>query len=240
MPALPPHLTRHPSSRSPVARERSTEVGPDAAGHRRTPCPSAWYPWLRPTVIAAVALAAGAVWAAWSLRNRVVLVGAGIVAAVALLAGPAAYAVTTISNSQTGASVAAGPGSGGGPGGGGEGQVVSARLIEYLQANQGDAKFLVAVSGSDASAPIIIATGEPVITIGGFGGRDPAPTLSELQALVADGQVRFIILGGAGGGRGGGGLGDLTSWVTANGTAVPASAYGSTGTGTLYDLAGLR
>ncbi len=81
------------------------------------------------------------------------------------------------------------------------------------------------------------------MTIGGFNGGDPAPTLAQFQSLVAQGKVRFVIVGGQGGGQGGpGGNGSssITSWVTRNGTPVPASTYGGTGTSNLYDLAGAR
>jgi 4-amino-4-deoxy-L-arabinose transferase-like glycosyltransferase len=212
----------------------------------RTPT---FHPWLRPALFAGVALAAATIWLAWSLRNRAVLLVAGGLAAATLLAGPAAYALATVSNAQTGAIVSAGPATGGGgPGGGGLGGAggpgggqADAALIRYLEANRGDARYLVAVFGSGSSAPIIIATGEPVITIGGFNGGDPAPTLAQLQSLVARGQVRFVVLGGRGGGQGGpGGNGssDITTWVTQHGAAVPATAYGGTGTSGLYDLAG--
>ena len=61
---------------------------------------------------------------------------------------------------------------------------VSASTIAYLEAHQGSAKYLVAVTGSQTSASIIIATGKPVVTIGGFNGQDPAPTVAQLAAMV--------------------------------------------------------
>ena len=211
----------------------------------RTP---AFHAWLRPAIVGGVVVASAGIWLAWQFRNRALLLGAGAVAAVTLLAGPAAYAVATIGNGQTGSIVTAGPSTGGGGlggggrGGGPGGQTVDAGLLAYLQANQGDAAYLVAAFGSGSSAPFIIASGEPVMTIGGFNGGDPAPTLEEFKVLVADGKVRFIVLGGMGGGQGGpggNGSGQITSWVTQNAKAVPASAYGGTGTSSLYDLASL-
>ena len=72
-------------------------------------------------------------------------------------------------------------------------------MLAYLQKNQGSAKYLVAVSGSQASAPIIIETGEAVVTMGGFSGSDNAPTVSQLQAMVAKGELKYVLLGGRGG-----------------------------------------
>ena len=59
-------------------------------------------------------------------------------------------------------------GFGGGGMGGGQ---LSSELISYLLAHQGSAKYLVAATGSQTRASIIIQTGRPVVTIGGFNGR---------------------------------------------------------------------
>src|SRR5205085_10981735 len=120
------------------------------------------------------------------------------------------------------------PGGRGGFGGGmGDDQgSASAALIRYLEAHQGSAKYLVATSGSGSAAPIIIATGKPVVTMGGFNGGDPAPTVSELAALVRSGQLEYVILGGSGfrgggGGPGGGGTQSaIEQWVQAHGKAI--------------------
>ena len=91
---------------------------------------------------------------------------------------------------------------------------------------------------SQSSASIIIASGQPVITIGGFNGSDPAPTLAQFEQLVAQGKVRYVLVQTGGGtGPGGGGDSAITTWVTAHGTVVPAASYGgSTGSGTLYQV----
>ncbi len=73
-------------------------------------------------------------------------------------------------------------------------------MISYLQANQGSAKYLLAASGSHTTAGVIIATGEPVITIGGFNGADPTPTVAELAQLVGDGQVKYVLVSDGGDG----------------------------------------
>ena len=216
---------------------------------------SAFRSWLRPSIIAGAAIAAAGIWLAWRFRSRGLLAVSGGVAAVTLLAAPFAYSVTTIANGRTGAIVAAGPTDGGGvggpDGGGGAGDggaglgrgatAANAGLVAYLEANQGVATYLVAAFGAQSSAPIIIASGKPVITIGGFNGGDPAPTLAQFQSLVASGKVRFILVGGGGPGGGAGrpgGGGQISQWAIENGTQVPASAYGGSTNGTLYDLSG--
>ncbi len=136
------------------------------------------------------------------------------------------------------------PGSGGAPGGGTAGggapiggavggqNGADSALTSYLVANRGSATWIVATSGSGSAASIELATGEAVMAMGGFNGSDPAPTLDELKADVASGQLRYVLIDGQGGGPGGGSS-DVTSWVEANGTVVD---YGSTAGGALYDL----
>jgi 4-amino-4-deoxy-L-arabinose transferase-like glycosyltransferase len=75
---------------------------------------------------------------------------------------------------------------------------VNTGLVNYLKAHKGSAKYLVAVNGSGQSAPIILATGQPVVTMGGFNGSDPAPTLAQLQHLVSSGQLHYVLLGAGG------------------------------------------
>jgi 4-amino-4-deoxy-L-arabinose transferase-like glycosyltransferase len=138
-----------------------------------------------------------------------------------------------------------GPGGGGptagGPGGSGGLDAASASLIVYLEAHQGAATYLFATPSAQTAAPCIIATGRPVMTLGGFSGADPILTLDQLRALIRDGQVRYFLVAGGGlGGPGGGSANSqLIQWVVAHGTVVPASAIGgsSTGGGLLYVVA---
>jgi 4-amino-4-deoxy-L-arabinose transferase-like glycosyltransferase len=209
--------------------------------------------WLRPLIVIGCAAAAVGLVLGSQLRHRGLVLTAAGVAAVTLLSGPAAFAVTTVRTPATGSIVFAGPQSGDGTGGGAGGGAgvggsmgadggVDDALITYLEANRGSATYLVATFGSQSSSPIIIATGEPVVTIGGFNGGDGAPTLAQFRQMVAAGEIRFVLVsgGGSGGGPGGGTGSSISSWVTTNGHEVPASTYGGTGSsGTLYDLAGL-
>lgn len=99
-----------------------------------------------------------------------------------------------------------------------------------MKAHQGSAKYLVAATGSQITAPIIIRTGKAVVTIGGFNGGDPAPTVTQLAKLVAVGELRYVLVSQGGGGPGAG-TQSLTSWVKQHGTAV--KSVSSTGM-TLY------
>ena len=64
--------------------------------------------------------------------------------------------------------------------------------MRYLEQHQGSATHLVAVNGSQSAAPFILQSGKAVIAMGGFGGSDPAPTLSEFKHMVATGKVHYV------------------------------------------------
>jgi 4-amino-4-deoxy-L-arabinose transferase-like glycosyltransferase len=122
------------------------------------------------------------------------------------------------------------------PGGVGGVGAVDDALVDYLVANHAGETWLVAASSAATAAPIQIETGIPVMAMGGFSGSDPAPSADELAGLVAEGRLRFVLLGGMGAGRagpGGNSAADLSAWVTANCSVVTID--GST-TG-LYDCA---
>ena len=70
------------------------------------------------------------------------------------------------------------------------------KLIGYLRANRGQAAFLVATESAGDASPLILAAGEPVMALGGFGG-DKILTADQLAARVRDGQIRFFLLAGA-------------------------------------------
>lgn len=186
-------------------------------------------------------------------------VTAVVVTGVALLAGPFSYDLYSVSHVVSGAFPGAGPATGtamfsmpSGTGGfGGNLQATAPPgLITYLEANQGSAKYLVAVESAITGTPIILATDKPVMAMGGFMGGEPVPTLEEFKALVATGQVRYMLLGGFPGMRGGAsapgsaggaaspGQGDpqtIRQYVLQIGTPVSADEYGGGG-GTLYYL----
>jgi hypothetical protein len=104
--------------------------------------------------------------------------------------------------------------------------------------------YLVAVQGATASVPIILATGEPVITLGGYKQRDPVPTVEQLAALVAAGGVKYAYLessdtesSSASGGETADTDSGLAEWITEYGQVVDSGEYGgSSPGGTLYYL----
>ncbi|MFJ1736318.1 ArnT family glycosyltransferase [Streptomyces sp. NPDC088254] len=106
----------------------------------------------------------------------------------------------------------------------------SSELIAYLKKNQDGAKWLLAVSGSQSAAQLVLSSGEPVISMWGWSGSDNAMTLARLKELVKKGELHYVQLGGGmGGGPGGGSTAssEVTAWVQKNGTAVQESEYSS-------------
>ena len=125
----------------------------------------------------------------------------------------------------------------GGMGGGGmggllDGAKVSSQMTALLRANAGQYTWVAAAIGSQNQASYQLASQKPVMSIGGFNGSDPSPTVAQFQKYVAAGRIHYFVGGGGfGGGMGGSGTASqISSWVEAHFTA---KAVGST---TVYDL----
>jgi 4-amino-4-deoxy-L-arabinose transferase-like glycosyltransferase len=103
-------------------------------------------------------------------------------------------------------------------------------LISYLTAHQGTATWLVATGSAQSAASLELATGRPVLAMGGFSGSDPAMTVAKLQHLVRSGQLRYVLLTDGPGGS----SQSVTSWVKANCKLVDYSGNGSSQS-SLYD-----
>jgi 4-amino-4-deoxy-L-arabinose transferase-like glycosyltransferase len=200
---------------------------------------SDWLPWLRWAVLV-VGLAAGLllpVVGRWSARAAAVL---GVVAVLAALAGPAAYSLATAVSPHTGAIPSAGPGGGfGGPPGFLDASRPSAELTALVGEDAAHYTWVAAAVGSNNAAGYQLATGAPVMAVGGFNGTDPAPTLAQFQADVADGRIHYFVGGTMMRPRGGQAGGSdaaqqIADWVEANFVAQTVGA-GSDAV-TIYDV----
>ncbi|WP_050809929.1 glycosyltransferase family 39 protein [Desulfosporosinus sp. OT] len=97
----------------------------------------------------------------------------------------------------------------------------NSKLIEFLTSHKTTEKYiLVTSSTSGDAADIIIKTGESVMTWGFF-GTDNAITLAQFQELVSKGEVRYVMVGG----QGGGSSNDIMTWAAKVGTIVPESEW---------------
>ncbi|NEA97841.1 glycosyltransferase family 39 protein [Streptomyces sp. SID13726] len=104
-------------------------------------------------------------------------------------------------------------------GGMGGGSQVSSAMITYLKKNQDGATWLVAVATDQTASSIILESGQPVISMGGWSGSDNAMTLAKLKALVKSGKLHYIVVSSDGGQSTNS---EISTWVKKNGTAVSA------------------
>ncbi|MFJ8605162.1 glycosyltransferase family 39 protein [Streptomyces shenzhenensis] len=123
-----------------------------------------------------------------------------------------------------------GGGTAGGAGGLLNGATVGAEAKKLLEADAGKYTWVAASIGSQNAASYQLATGEPVMAIGGFNGTDPSPTLAQFKQYVADGKIHYFIAGGGMGGSDSGTASQITSWVESNFKKV------TVGSATFYDL----
>lgn len=100
---------------------------------------------------------------------------------------PAAYGVNGGPGNARRANVAAPAQSQGGD--------ASDSLMDYLEANTVGMKYLVAVESSQVGAKYVIATGRPVLYMGGFSGGDDVVSADDLAQLVGNGELRFVLFG---------------------------------------------
>ncbi|MET8065012.1 ArnT family glycosyltransferase [Micromonospora sp. NPDC005686] len=120
---------------------------------------------------------------------------------------------------------------GGGMGGLLDAREPSAEMTALLTADADDYTWVAATVGSNNASGYQLATGRPVMPIGGFNGSDPSPTLAQFQRYVADGRIHYLL--GGGGFRANGGSSasaEIAAWVAANFTATTVDGV------TVYDL----
>jgi 4-amino-4-deoxy-L-arabinose transferase-like glycosyltransferase len=184
--------------------------------------------------------------------------------AIALLfLAPLVWSFTPLMYGESGILPLAGPqsarqGVGGGPqqgfGTGSAGSDGTDGLASYLTAHSNGETYLVAVPSSmGGGASLIIETGKPVMSLGGFGGNDRIISPADLPDLISNNTVRYFLAEGSTGapgggntvtgtGRGTGGNSEIWAWVEENCVAIPSSEWGGGASSgkryTLYDCAG--
>ena len=190
-----------------------------------------WLPWLR-WVVVLVGVAAVVLVIVRGGRARAA--GVASVALAAVLLGPLAFTLVTTTVGHTGSVVSAGPKSSvprlpatnlaatlqvhGATGG----TLLSAAavtpgLAQQLSIGATDFTWIAASLGSNQAAGYQLATGYPVMPVGGFNGSDPSPTLEQFQTYVADGKIHWYIAGRIGKANGGSNASSrIAAWVVGN------------------------
>ncbi len=156
---------------------------------------------------------------------------------LALLVAPASWAAETAFVLVQGARPVASLGDADQPGARRWGGATEDRhaLAAYLEAQSTGAGYLAATSNARQAAPLIIATGAPVIALGGYQGSIPVMTLPALIRLADSGALRFVLLDEPGEGRGPEGRRfgrrptalqkAIATWVRARGVPVDAALW---------------
>jgi hypothetical protein len=65
-------------------------------------------------------------------------------------------------------------------------------LLDFLMENTEEIEYLVAVPNANTGASFVLATGRPVLYMGGFTGGDPVIDAEGLRELVEAGDLRYI------------------------------------------------
>lgn len=158
----------------------------------------------------------------WPVRRGAALGFAGVMLALLLI--PGVWSVWTMQNSSSNQSLpAAYTGRVSGPSNSGDLQL-NQTLLDYVTAHTQSTDYLMAVPSAMQGADYVIATGRPVLYLGGFNGQDKVATPEALAQMVADGELRFVYWsanGDGGGPRQNSNQTEVTEWVTGACTPVP-------------------
>ena len=96
-----------------------------------------------------------------------------------------------------------------------ERNTANTELIAYLQSNTQDTEYLVAVPNAHTGSPLVLATGRPVLYMGGFGGSDPVIDATGLAEMVKNGKLRYVLFGSKNNKQ------DIAKWLTSSCKVVP-------------------
>ncbi|QIG43656.1 glycosyltransferase family 39 protein [Nocardioides anomalus] len=143
-------------------------------------------------------------------------------ALVSALAGPVLFTEETVRLPHVGSGPMAGPGraapttallaAGASPFPGLTGyQPLAPGVVATVARDSDRFTWAAAAMGARSAAAYELALDEPVLAIGGYKGSDPLPTLHRFQALVAAGQVHWLIPGGTAGAA----AEEIQRWVAA-------------------------
>jgi 4-amino-4-deoxy-L-arabinose transferase-like glycosyltransferase len=170
-----------------------------------------WWPWM-----VGLPVTGALILIAETRRKRSWLTAAGYIClAVALLVTPGVWSALTAQNPAPGFFLPSAYG-GEAPGFKNLSSIqVDRALLTYLESHTQDIQYLMAVPSSMQGADYVIATGRPVLYVGGFNGSDTVVTADELAQMVSRDQLRYIYWG-----NGMGSQSSISAWSTSNCRAV--------------------
>ena len=89
--------------------------------------------------------------------------------------------------------------------------------MKFLLANTDPDSYLLATVNARSAAPYILETGRPVLTFGGFSGRDQVIDAAGVAEMVANDELRYILYSNNI-------SNDIAAWITES--CVPTSVPG--------------
>ncbi|OLF11414.1 glycosyl transferase [Actinophytocola xinjiangensis] len=167
-----------------------------------------WLPWLRWTILA------GGIAVATALAVGVTTRWVAVAATIVTLTGTGLFAVATTTEAHHGSIPFSGPNTG---------ETIptvddeTAALLRDTTTTWAAAT----VNGTEA-ADLSLASGRPVLAVGGWNGSDPSPTLEEFQRYVETGRISYYVDGMR--------SGEIATWVADNFPGTQVNNH------TVYDL----
>jgi 4-amino-4-deoxy-L-arabinose transferase-like glycosyltransferase len=156
--------------------------------------------WFVPVLLAGAAVGVCAL-----LALRRLAVPAVALTFILLLVAPTAYSATTWLAPAEGTFPVAGPRHDAGWGAygvGGRDFAIDRALADYVSTHHPGSRWALLTVASDTAAPMMLF-GLDAGALGGYSGTDPAVDGPQLARLVADGEARYVLLGGEYSRRGG-------------------------------------
>lgn len=114
----------------------------------------------------------------------------------------------------------------GGMGQGREESSSNSKLVSFLKKNITNEKYALVVSSSQTADSLIIYNNLSVMTLGGFSGSDNTITLAKFKEMVKNGEIRYVLTGGMGGGSNN----SIMQWVQKNGKTVSQGEWSNSNT----------
>nr|WP_234122094.1 glycosyltransferase family 39 protein [Clostridium hydrogenum] len=98
----------------------------------------------------------------------------------------------------------------------------NSKLVTFLKNNITTEKYALVVSSSQSADSLILNDNLSVMTLGGFSGSDNTITLAKFKEMIKNGEIRYVLTGGMGGGSSNN---SILQWVQKNGKAVASSEW---------------
>ena len=95
------------------------------------------------------------------------------------------------------------------------------KLIGFLLSHRLGESYIVAVPNAHVAAPLILTSGEAVLTYGGFGGAEKILNKDTVEGLVENQQVRYIIINTGSNQQ----QSEINEWVSTHGVLVPDTEW---------------